>query len=167
MTSPIASGWSDCRVGLAPTGKRRLFTAHTQNGHQNGSVAARYCPVLTPGGLIINWQWAVLEEPISSCAVNFTFKSINGGLKMTALSKSLAGAVIGAGILAFSAVSASAHIACVVLVCWHVQDTYEYPSESRVVVHPDDWKWGSNQKYSWREHEGRGYWKGDSWTDWK
>jgi hypothetical protein len=24
MTAPIASGWSGCRVGLAPTGKRRL-----------------------------------------------------------------------------------------------------------------------------------------------
>src|SRR5450756_495282 len=89
---------------------------------------------------------------------NLTFESINGGLKMTALSKSLAGAVIGAGILAFSAVSASAGIACVGLVCWHVQDTYEYPSESRVVVHKDDWKWGPSEKYSWREHEGRGYW---------
>src|SRR6202047_1983764 len=33
MTSPIASGWSDCRVGLAPTGKRRLCTAHTRGGH--------------------------------------------------------------------------------------------------------------------------------------
>jgi hypothetical protein len=33
MTAPIASGWSDCRVGLAPTGKRRLCTAHTLNGH--------------------------------------------------------------------------------------------------------------------------------------
>src|SRR3982075_2511154 len=30
MTAPIASGWSDCRVGFAPTGKRRLCTAHTQ-----------------------------------------------------------------------------------------------------------------------------------------
>jgi hypothetical protein len=29
MTAPIASGWSGCRVGLAPTGKRRLVTAHT------------------------------------------------------------------------------------------------------------------------------------------
>ena len=28
MTAPVASGWSGCRVGLAPTGKRRLFTAH-------------------------------------------------------------------------------------------------------------------------------------------
>jgi hypothetical protein len=33
MTAPIASGWSGCRVGLAPTGKRRLFTAHTLNRH--------------------------------------------------------------------------------------------------------------------------------------
>src|ERR1700719_2022102 len=32
MTAPIASGWSECRVGLAPTGKRRLCTAHTHNG---------------------------------------------------------------------------------------------------------------------------------------
>ena len=31
MTAPIASGWSGCRVGLAPTGKRRLVTAHTPN----------------------------------------------------------------------------------------------------------------------------------------
>src|SRR6202050_4961791 len=34
MTAPIASGWSGCRVGLAPTGKRRLVTAHTQGGHR-------------------------------------------------------------------------------------------------------------------------------------
>src|SRR6266496_5248376 len=33
MTAPIASGWSDCRVGLTPTGKRRLCTAHTHIGH--------------------------------------------------------------------------------------------------------------------------------------
>src|SRR5262249_37875561 len=26
--APVASGWSGCRVGLAPTGKRRLVTAH-------------------------------------------------------------------------------------------------------------------------------------------
>jgi hypothetical protein len=26
--APVASGWSICRVGLSPTGKRRLFTAH-------------------------------------------------------------------------------------------------------------------------------------------
>src|SRR5437762_8366275 len=33
MTAPIASGWSGCRVGLAPTGKRRLCTAHAKGRH--------------------------------------------------------------------------------------------------------------------------------------
>src|SRR6516162_4484227 len=32
MTAPVASGWSGRRVGLAPTGKRRLLTAHTLSG---------------------------------------------------------------------------------------------------------------------------------------
>ena len=31
IAAPVASGWSDCRVGFAPTGKRRLFTAHATN----------------------------------------------------------------------------------------------------------------------------------------
>jgi hypothetical protein len=33
MPAPVASGWSGCRVGFAPTGKRRLFTAHTHRRH--------------------------------------------------------------------------------------------------------------------------------------
>jgi hypothetical protein len=33
MTAPVASGWSVRRVGLAPTGKRRLLTAHAISGH--------------------------------------------------------------------------------------------------------------------------------------
>jgi hypothetical protein len=36
MTTPIVSGWSDCRVGLAPTGKRRLCTAHPDAGAKMG-----------------------------------------------------------------------------------------------------------------------------------
>jgi hypothetical protein len=31
VTAPVASGWSGCRVGLTPTGKRRLSTAHTRS----------------------------------------------------------------------------------------------------------------------------------------
>src|SRR5258706_383116 len=34
VAAPVASGWSGRRVGLAPTGKRRLVTAHTRNGHR-------------------------------------------------------------------------------------------------------------------------------------
>jgi len=37
MTAPVASGWSGCRVGLAPTGKRRLFTAHATSRHMQCS----------------------------------------------------------------------------------------------------------------------------------
>src|SRR5207253_9389193 len=32
IAAPVASGWSVRRVGLAPTGKRRLSTAHTRSG---------------------------------------------------------------------------------------------------------------------------------------
>ena len=32
IAAPVASGWSGCRVGFAPTGKRRLFTAHAKTG---------------------------------------------------------------------------------------------------------------------------------------
>jgi hypothetical protein len=41
MTAPIASGWSDCRVGLAPTGKRRLCTAHARSGHVVGGLTGQ------------------------------------------------------------------------------------------------------------------------------
>ena len=37
MTAPVASGWSVRRVGLAPTGKRRLLTAHVES--RCGAVA--------------------------------------------------------------------------------------------------------------------------------
>jgi hypothetical protein len=33
MTAPVASGWSVHRVGLSPTGKRRLLTAHANSSH--------------------------------------------------------------------------------------------------------------------------------------
>ena len=39
MTAPVASGWSVRRVGLAPTGKRRLLTAHANSGHS--AIACR------------------------------------------------------------------------------------------------------------------------------
>src|SRR5467141_2415366 len=41
MTAPVASGWSARRVGLAPTGKRRLLTAHTRSRPSWTSAPAR------------------------------------------------------------------------------------------------------------------------------
>ena len=81
---------------------------------------------------------------------------------MQTLAKVFLSAATGAGLLAATAVSASAGIACVGPVCWHTHEAYEYPPDARVTVHPDDWRWGQNEKYTWREHEGRGYWRGDN-----
>ena len=36
--APVASGWSSCRVGLSPTGKRRLCTAHANSGHSSRTL---------------------------------------------------------------------------------------------------------------------------------
>jgi hypothetical protein len=42
IAAPVASGWSGCRVGLAPTGKRRLVTAHATCGLSQGSKSAHF-----------------------------------------------------------------------------------------------------------------------------
>jgi hypothetical protein len=82
------------------------------------------------------------------------------------LSTTLASATIGAALLAGSAVSASAAVACSGNVCWHTHETYTYPPESKVIIHEDNWRWGPNERYTFREHDGRGYWRGDRWTEW-
>jgi len=84
---------------------------------------------------------------------------------MTGLKRSLLGAAAGAAVLALSAVSASAAIVCTGNACWHTSERYTYPAEARVIVHPDNWKWGPSEHFSWREHTGRGYWRGDAWTE--
>jgi hypothetical protein len=82
---------------------------------------------------------------------------------MTSMSKALLGAAFGAGVFAFSAVGASAAIVCTGNTCWHVKERYNYPPEASVTIHEDNWKAGPSVRF--REHEGRGYWKGDRWTD--
>src|SRR5258708_32551662 len=57
IAAPVASGWSGCRVGLAPTGKRRLVTAHTRCGHwlsraSGGAAAGAGVPNLLQSELI-------------------------------------------------------------------------------------------------------------------
>jgi hypothetical protein len=85
---------------------------------------------------------------------------------MASLSKVLIGAALGAGVLALSALNASAAIVCSGGVCWHTHEVYEYPPTAGVIVHPDDWRWGPREHYVWREHEGRGYWHGNRWMGW-
>ena len=66
-----------------------------------------------------------------------------------------------------SSLSASAAIACSGDVCWHTHEVYRYPPPNAgVVVHDDNWKRGPNEHYVFREDEGRGYWRGESWERW-
>ncbi len=83
---------------------------------------------------------------------------------MKPLNKTLLGVATGACILAFSAATASAAIVCTGPVCWHSHERYDYPPTARVIVHDDDWRPGPG--ITFREHEGRGYWSGDRWTEW-
>ena len=85
---------------------------------------------------------------------------------MTVLGKSILAATVGVAALVCTSLTASAYIACTGNVCWHVKERHDYPASARVVIRDDDWKWKSHERYSWREHEGRGYWNGSRWNTW-
>jgi hypothetical protein len=68
------------------------------------------------------------------------------------------------GALALSSFAASAAVVCSGDVCWHAHERYSYPRDSKVVIHKDTWRPGPHVTF--REHEGRGYWRGDTWTTW-
>jgi hypothetical protein len=60
--------------------------------------------------------------------------------------------------------SASAAVVCnAENECWHVKAKYDYKPEFGLTVHEDGWKWGDGEKYTWREHTGRGYWRNGVW----
>ena len=76
-----------------------------------------------------------------NCTVVFTVIRQQRRLETTSLSKTLFGAVVAAGLAAFSVVNASAAIVCTGTVCWHTHSAYDYPPDARVLVHPDYWRW--------------------------
>ncbi len=79
--------------------------------------------------------------------------------------KTAAAAVLGLSALALSATAASAAVACNGEgQCWHVHRNYAYAPEYGVAVHPNNWRWGQNEHYAWREHSGRGYWRNGAWV---
>ena len=84
---------------------------------------------------------------------------------MISLNKTILGAAVAASALANSFPGASAAVACNGNICWHTQVNYLYPPGTHVIVHPDDWQWGPNERYVWREHDGQGYWRGDDWVE--
>ena len=93
-------------------------------------------------------------------------RNIEGARSLVgSITKILLGATAGAAILASSVITASAAIVCSGSgnTCWHVQERHTYPPSAGVVIHEDDWRAGPS--ITFREHEGRGYWHGDRWTD--
>jgi hypothetical protein len=68
-------------------------------------------------------------------------------------------AALGAASTASAAVVCNADGAC-----WHVKRAYSYPATAGIVVHPNGWRWGARDRYTWREHVGRGYWRNGVWV---
>lgn len=74
------------------------------------------------------------------------------------------GAIVGAAAVAAMAVPASAYVACNSRGdCWHTSERYDYRPGWHIRIHDDDWKLRGHH-YRWREHEGRGYWRGGVWV---
>ncbi len=84
---------------------------------------------------------------------------------MKTVTKLAAAALLGVAGLSMGATSASAAVACnAEVACWHVRHPYAYRPEYGVVVHPNNWRWGEHEHYTWREHAGRGYWRNGAWV---
>jgi hypothetical protein len=49
--------------------------------------------------------------------------------------------------------------------CWHVRGAHHFRPEFGLTIHPDHWRWAGHEKYRWREHEGRGYWREGRWIE--
>jgi hypothetical protein len=49
--------------------------------------------------------------------------------------------------------------------CWHVRDRFDYPRGAGITIHEDNWHWGRRERFRFREHEGRGFWRGGVWVN--
>lgn len=80
--------------------------------------------------------------------------------------KLAAAAALGAGLLGLTATSASAAVVCNRDGdCWHTRNHYHYRPEFGLTVYPNNWRWHhrDHDRYHWREHHGRGYWRSGVW----
>jgi hypothetical protein len=86
---------------------------------------------------------------------------------MRALYTGVFGAACVVAVTAMTASSASAYVVCNEDGdCWRVEKRYKYRPEFRLTVRPDDWRWGPDERYRWREPgEGYGYWRSGVWVD--
>jgi hypothetical protein len=84
---------------------------------------------------------------------------------MKQITKFVAVAAFTLGVLGAASTAASAAVVCNGAgACWHVKRAYTYPAEAGIVVHPNGWRWGPSEHFTWREHVGRGYWRNGVWV---
>ena len=83
---------------------------------------------------------------------------------MNARSKFVSLVLASFALLGLTSISASARIVCNTDGdCWHANEDFAYPPAAGIIIHPNDWRWKEGERYSWREHPGRGYWRGGQW----
>lgn len=124
-----------------------------------------------PGAAVTAWSPMFLfdlESNVSATGTSlpmphFVRGSIQRRRHMTSFS-SLRAAAVCCGLLIGSTMSASAAVVCTGDVCWHTHARYAYPPGAGVIIHEDSWRAGPG--ITFREHEGRGYWRGDDWVEW-
>jgi hypothetical protein len=73
-------------------------------------------------------------------------------------------AVAASAVVAATAPSASAYIACNrYRECWHVRTRYAYPPALGVSIYADSWRWrGGGWRWA-RDRDDRGYWYHGRW----
>lgn len=75
-----------------------------------------------------------------------------------------AAAALGMTILGFAAPASAAIVCNRAGECWHQPGRFVARPEFGVVVHPNNWRWGARDHFTWREHPGRGYWRNGVWV---
>lgn len=84
---------------------------------------------------------------------------------MKQIAKIGAAAALAAAALGMTVGDAAAAVACNGAgECWHVRRAYTYPPAAGVVIHPNGWRWGPRERFTWRDHPGRGYWRNGVWV---
>ena len=75
-------------------------------------------------------------------------------------------ALMGVGALALMGGSASARTVCNEDGdCWHATTDYDYQPAFGLTIHQTTGNGRRARSMPWREHEGKGYWKGGSWKE--
>jgi hypothetical protein len=75
-----------------------------------------------------------------------------------------AAATLALGVFGVASTASAAIVCNGAGACWHVKRAYTYPAEAGIVVHPNHWRWGARDHFTWREHTGRGYWRNGVWV---